>query len=113
MKKPSNKTILETLEKTGGLIRPAATRLDVARNTLYLWISENEELQKGLQGIRDGMIDMAEGVLFQMVQEKNTTAVIFMLKTLGKERGYIETQKFEHSGAAFENVQITIKQPKE
>jgi transposase len=95
MKKPTNKVIIETLEKTGGLIKPAATRLKVARNTLYLWISEDEELKQGLQDVRDGMVDIAEGMLFQSVQEKNLTAIIFTLKTLGKARGYVERQEIE------------------
>ncbi len=104
MKKQTNKKILDALEKTGGLIKPAASRLGVARNTLYTWIQNSKELTDGLLSIRDGMVDMAEGALFKQVSEDNTTAIIFMLKTLGKERGYIE-----HKQERVDDSKLTIE----
>ena len=38
------------------------------------------------------MLDFAETSLHQQIEEGNTTATIFLLKTRGRKRGYIERQ---------------------
>lgn len=90
IKKPSNSAIIAVLEKTGGLLKPAAQKLKVERATLYNWIKAEPELQTALESIKESMIDMTEGALFRQIQEGNTTAMLFYLKTQGKKRGYIE-----------------------
>lgn len=90
MKKPSNKAIISVLQKTGGLYKPAAQKLNVERRTLYKWVEETPELQQAIEDIRESMIDMSEGALFKQIQEGNPAAIFFHLKTQGKRRGYIE-----------------------
>lgn len=46
-----------------------------------------------LAEIKDQMIDLAEGGLFEMIQAKDRTAIIFFLKTQAKDRGYVEGQQ--------------------
>ena len=41
------------------------------------------------------MLDFAETNLHQQIQEGNTTATIFLLKTRGRKRGYIERQNIQ------------------
>ena len=42
---------------------------------------------------------MAELALYKAIQDGEGWAVCFYLKTQGKQRGYIERQEIEHSGA--------------
>lgn len=72
------------------MLKPAAQKLKVERATLYNWIKAEPELQAALESIKESMIDMTEGALFRQIQEGNTTAMLFYLKTQGKKRGYIE-----------------------
>jgi hypothetical protein len=44
-------------------------------------------------------LDFAESQLHKQVKEGNTTATIFLLKTKGKKRGYIERQEIQMDGA--------------
>jgi len=54
-------------------------------------------------------IDHVESALMQkIIQEKDTTAIIFYLKTKGKKRGYVERQEFEH--CVGKNVIIEFKE---
>ena len=41
------------------------------------------------------MLDFAETNLHQQIMEGNTTATIFLLKTRGRKRGYIERQNIQ------------------
>jgi len=90
MKRPKNKVIIGILEKSGGLLKPAATKLKVDRRSLYNWINEDTELQEALETIRESMLDMTEGQMFKLIQEGNGDMIKFHLKTRGKHRGYIE-----------------------
>lgn len=98
MKKPSNSVIIEVLEKKAGLIKPSAIALKVTRKTLYDWINSDEELKSALLDCRESIIDLVEGTLFNAVQDGDISAAIFMAKTLGKNRGYVERSELEHSG---------------
>ena len=43
------------------------------------------------EDIREGVIDMAECKLIELMKDGNIAATIFFLKTQGKSRGYIES----------------------
>ena len=67
--------------------------------TYYRWRHEDKEFEKEADLIKDAarqsMIDSAEDGLRNGVDEGNLTAIIFTLKTIGKERGYIERTETE------------------
>lgn len=102
--KITNKTIIRILNKNGGLLKPTAKKLKIARSTLYVWIygdkSKNalpdKELIEAVADAREGLVDDAEGQLRKAVKGGDTTAIIFLLKTLGKDRGYTQSISMTH-----------------
>lgn len=60
----------------------------------------------GITDARESMIDTAESMLYKQIGEGNTTAIIFFLKTQGRQRGYIERQ--ELTGADGERLSVTL-----
>ena len=46
--------------------------------------------------IENVTLDFAESQLHEQIREGNVTATIFLLKTKGKKRGYIERQEIQH-----------------
>jgi hypothetical protein len=95
IKKPSNKKIIEVLQKTGGLLKPAAQKLNVDRRTVYVWIENSPELKQAMNDIRESMVDMSEGKLFKLINDENPSAIFFHLKTQGKSRGYVEKSEMD------------------
>ena len=88
----------ELIEARGN-ISHAARQLGCARYTVYAFIQRHPELQQVLKDQREAMIDQAENALVMAIEQLQGWAVCFALKCLGKERGYVETQQVQQSGA--------------
>jgi hypothetical protein len=70
--------------------------LSVERATLYTWI-QDEQLEQAVTDGRNSRIDFVESKLDQKINDGDTTAIIFFLKTQGKERGYVERREHDHT----------------
>lgn len=92
------KALLEALEKTLGVVTTACKQVGVSRKTYYKYLKEDAEFLAEVNDIENVALDFAESQLHKQVQEGNTTATIFLLKTKGKKRGYVERQQIEHQG---------------
>lgn len=58
------------------------------------WIDE-EYLKNAVIEGRNSRLDFAESKLDQNINNGDTTAIIFLLKTLGKDRGYVERKDID------------------
>lgn len=70
--------------------RTCAT-LGFERQIFYDWQKNDPEFLAAMESSKNCKIDLwEEGLHNKIVEEKDTTAIIFGLKTLGKDRGYVE-----------------------
>jgi hypothetical protein len=83
----------KALADAHGLVTPAAEVLGVLRSTLYMRIQKNPSLRRVFDDARESMLDMAEQKLFDAMRSGDAWAVQFVLKTIGKNRGYCERQE--------------------
>jgi len=102
------KQIIEMFLKKTGNIAMMCRELGICRQTYYGWMAEDEKFKKAIDDEKEGLIDFAESKLFNLINEKNTVAIIFFLKTQGKHRGYIEQSDVGISGEIKLNVDRTI-----
>ena len=104
-----NKTLknamIEALEKSLGIVTTAAKLVGIERNTHYVWLKEDPEYKKAVDGISNMTIDFAESKLHSLIKNENPTAIIFYLKTKGRDRGYIESLNLGG------DINIQIKEP--
>lgn len=96
------------LERKMGNITEAAKALKVSRQALYKRIDGNEMLAAVLKEGRETIVDIAESALVRQIKVGNITAIIFTLKTQGKDRGYVE--RTEITGADGESLLIKVDQ---
>ena len=95
-KQHTKKAILTALEKSLGVVTPACRQVGINRTTYYKYLKEDQEFAKQVKDIENIALDFAESQLHKQISEGNTTATIFLLKTKGKSRGYVERSEIVH-----------------
>ena len=101
-------SLLAALEKSLGVVTVACRQTDTPRSTYYKWLKEDANFFEQVKDIENVALDFAESSLHEQIQEKNTSATIFYLKTKGKNRGYIERQEITGAEGMPTNFQIEI-----
>lgn len=104
MNKQQNATLkkeamINALEQSLGVVTTACKQVGIDRSTHYRWYNEDNEYRKTCDDLKNVTLDFAESQLHKQIQEGNTTATIFLLKTLGKKRGYVERQEIQHEAS--------------
>ena len=87
------KAMVQALEKSLGVVSVACDMVGIARQTHYTWLNEDEEYSIRVKDVANRTLDFVETALFGQVDKGNISAIIFYLKTKGRERGYIEHQQ--------------------
>lgn len=91
----TRKQVEKALRDAEGNVSEAARVLGVSRNGVYYHVKRSVRLQEVLADSRETMVDEAEKALREMIKDHHPAAVIFALKTIGKDRGYIEKQTID------------------
>lgn len=84
------KAVLKALEQSLGIITTACKEAGIGRTTFYQWRKEDPAFDEAVREISEVTLDFAESQLLKQIKAGNTAATIFLLKTKGKNRGYIE-----------------------
>jgi hypothetical protein len=100
-------TIKKAILGSKGMVQVVADRLGCEWHTAKRYIEQFEETKIAFQNENESMIDFAESKLFQAISEEDLTAIIFYLKTKGKNRGYIEKVQSEHSGEITQKTNLS------
>ena len=87
--------MIEALVRSLGVVTMACREVGIARKTHYEWYNEDKEYKVAVDDVLDVALDFAENMLHKQIENKDTTATIFFLKTKGKKRGYIERQEID------------------
>jgi len=115
--------MLQALTSTLGNVTEAAEKIGIARKTHYEWLKDDAEYKAAVDSLKNVALDFAESQLKKLMEgaerqalthdgkvvtikdAPNTSAVIFYLKTQGKQRGYIERQELS---TEIKSINITI-----
>lgn len=81
---------IKAYEKKGGNVAATCEAANIGRRTFYLWKETDPEFAEAIKDLDESLLDFAESKLMEKVQDGDLTAIIFTLKTKGKDRGYVE-----------------------
>ena len=82
---------------------------ETKRMNYYQWLKDDPEFVKKIDECRKLEVDIFEDAFRELILERNPQAIMFGLKTRGKDRGYVEKQEIEHSG--IDNINISFGEP--
>ena len=100
------KEMLFQLENALGNVSVACKSVGISRWSHYDWYKTDEDYRKQVDEISEVALDWAERKLQGLIDQGDTAATIFYLKTKGKRRGYVERQ--EMSGVQDEPITLVI-----
>jgi hypothetical protein len=94
------KAFIEAYKKTYGNISNACETIDISRQTFYNWQEEDAEFKAEIEAIEPNelLMDLVESKIVEKIKEGDTTVLIFVSKTKGKKRGYVEKKELDVSG---------------
>lgn len=91
----NKKKLLKALTETRGLVLTACNKANIGRSTHYDWYHKDENYKASVDAINDMMVEGVESRLKDLIDEGNTAAIIFYLKTKGRDVGYGPTLKVD------------------
>jgi len=88
--------VIAALKKTKGMVYLAAKLLRCDVDTILNYCKRYPAVEHEKQAQRGQMVDLAEIRLLQSIDRGEAWGISLCLKTIGKDRGYVERQ--EHTG---------------
>jgi len=85
--------IIQALRETNGLVSLAAKRVPCSITTINVRRKRVQAVEQVIQECRGELVDLGELALRKAVLAGEPWAVSLVLKTLGKDRGYVERQE--------------------
>jgi hypothetical protein len=95
IKDPKKVAMIEALTKALGVVKMACESVGISRQTHYNWLKEDAAYKTACDNLPEVVLDFAEHHLHKLISQGNPAATIFLLKTKGKKRGYVERQEIE------------------
>ena len=87
--------VAEALRGAAGIRSAAALLLGCSPSTVKRYVDRSETLARIEKEVVEFNLDLAESRLLEAINDGNLTAVMFYLKTKGKNRGYSERHQLE------------------
>ncbi len=88
--KVSIKRVVEAYNKKGCNISATCAALGISRQSFYNYKDSSEKLREQIEEADEAILDFAESKLMEHIDNGDVTSLIFLLKTKGKKRGYVE-----------------------
>jgi hypothetical protein len=88
MAKINAQKIADALPGSGGSISQLARMIGCSRQALYAWLRRHPKTARALDAERNALLDRAEWVVIQMIEQGSFEAVKFYLNAKGRDRGY-------------------------
>ncbi len=95
IKDPKKVAMIQALTKALGVVKMACESVGISRQTHYNWLKQDEAYKAACDNLPEIVLDFAEHHLHKLISQGNPAATIFILKTKGKGRGYVERQEIE------------------
>ena len=106
----SKEAFIIAYKENFGNITIACEAAGVGRGQYKSWCDKDPEFRQRLADIEpeEIMLDFGEHKLMERIAKGDTLATMFLLKTKGKRRGYIERQEVAHEGDVVKQITVNV-----
>src|SRR5262245_28981211 len=104
--KYSDEEIIAALRATNGMVYLAAERIGCDPDTIHNRANQKLKVRAVIRCERAKIVDTAERQLARAIQDREPWAIQLALKTIGRERGYVE--RVEVQDVSDEQVTVEI-----
>ena len=106
----SKEAFIIAYKENFGNITIACEAAGVGRGMYKSWCEKDPEFRTRLAEIEpeEIMLDFGEHKLMERIAKGDTLATMFLLKTKGKRRGYIERQEVAHEGDVVKQITVNV-----
>ena len=114
-KEISKEAFIIAYKENFGNITISCEAAGVGRGQYKSWCENDPEFRKRLAEIEpeEIMLDFGEQKLMERIARGDTLATMFLLKTKGKRRGYVERQEVSHEGDVVKQITVNVIRPDE
>lgn len=88
--------------EANGILAGAARKLGCSRRTVHRYVKRYATVRAAYEDARETNIDYVEGKLMAAIKKGSVPAIMFFLKTVGRDRGYVDRK--EHTGPGGEEL---------
>jgi hypothetical protein len=103
--------VVAAIRQHDGIIIDTAAALGCTQQTIRNYRKRYRSVDQAIHDGRESLVDQAEGVIRKSLDSENENtalrAAMFVLKTLGKRRGWVERQEFSGAEGVPQEVVIT------
>ena len=104
--KIDKEALKQAIKHYKGNVSEIAESLSVSRQTVYNHLKEDEDMWSLLTDARENIIDFAESKLSKLIEQENAQVIMFTLKTLGKNRGYVEKSEIDQTQKTINIIEV-------
>ena len=104
--KIDKEALKQAIKHYKGNVSEIAESLSVSRQTVYNHLKEEEDMWSLLTDARENIIDFAESKLLKLIEQENAQVIMFTLKTLGKNRGYVEKSEIDQTQKTINIIEV-------
>ncbi len=107
-RKLTEEQVLRAVQESSGTYWDISRRLGISRRSASRYLVEYfPEIEQVRLDVLESHVDEAEDQLFAHVRRGNLKAIMFVLQTLGKKRGYVLRQETEQVGRVVMEVEYS------
>lgn len=104
--KIDKEALKQAIKRYKGNVSEIAESLSVSRQTVYNHLKEDEDMWSLLTDARENIIDFAESKLLKLIEQESAQVIMFTLKTLGKNRGYVEKSEIDQTQKTINIIEV-------
>jgi len=90
--------VVEAIHEHKGNLAAVGRQFGVTRDAVSKYCLRHPTCGQAYHAAFETMLDEAESVLYRKALEGSTPELLFLLKTKGRSRGYVERAEVDHSG---------------